>query len=1069
MFNLDIWKEKTGDSLKNVGGWLEQRRRQDAPLLLYGYLSTLTLTPLALAMSSGDAMAAGVALGGVLGGVGSGLIAGKVQQWAEAAGTLDEPALAAQISREAAADERLRAELDAVLDKLDVIQRAQAALPADQQPVFSQNLRTELRRLGNLPRFEAALSGEGVIVQGKKARGAFAKEGGTAIAGDVGSLTINQGRPATDPRSLREAYLNRLLETCSSLSLSGIDPKAASSQAEARLELSAVYTALLTLSSASLQEMERSRAAVQEERRLPALAQLNRHPRLVLLGDPGSGKSTFVDFVAMCLAGEQLQHPVVNLALLTGPLPDDEGRDQAERQPWQQGALLPVRVVLRDFAARGLPPVGETATGEHLWRFITGELKRSALGGFARPLSEELLERGGLLLLDGLDEVPEADQRRVQIKQAVTDFSRVFHRCRVLITSRTYAYQQQEWRLPGFEEAVLAPFSRGQILRFVEGWYRHIAALRGLNPEDAQGRAELLKRAIFSSHQLTGLAERPLLLTLMASLHAWRGGSLPEKREELYADTVDLLLDWWESPKVVRGAQGQVEVRQRSLAEWLKVDRAKVRTLLNGLAYQAHEKQPELTGTADVAEGELVTGLIHLSQNQDVNPVRLIEFLRDRAGLLLPRGVGVYTFPHRTFQEYLAACHLTDTDYPDKVATLARRDPNRWREVALLAGAKAARGTSSAIWQLADALCYQDVPGNGSGEEHWGALLAGQALVETANLQQVNERNQPKLARVRRWLAHIIEGDALPATERVAAGVSLAHLGDDRPGVGVRQSSPFPILGREAVSSPEGPGVRATLPDIAWCEVPGGPFIQGSKDNRQKFIGEETPQQEIDLPAFKISRYPITNAQFEAFVTDGGYSDQWRHCWTEAGWAWKGKRSGPDRYGGVFSLPNHPVVMVRWYEAIAFCGWLTERLRAAGELGEGQEITLPSESQWEKAARGRDGRVYPWGDKADPERANYDDTGIGSTSAVGCFAGGASEYGVQDMSGNVWEWCLTAFQESYEDYKDDNDKQGNTPRVLRGGAFHFNLQNVRCAVRHGSFPNLRNFDGGFRVVLSPFL
>ena len=143
------------------------------------------------------------------------------------------------------------------------------------------------------------------------------------------------------------------------------------------------------------------------------------------------------------------------------------------------------------------------------------------------------------------------------------------------MTSRTYAYQKQDWRLPGFAQAILTHFSQGQIRRFIQRWYAHIALVRYLHPEEAQGRAILLQTAILGSERLYELAQRPLLLTLMASLHAWRGGSLPEKREELYADSVDLLLDWWEQPKVVRDAQGGV-MRQPSLAEWLKVDRKEV-------------------------------------------------------------------------------------------------------------------------------------------------------------------------------------------------------------------------------------------------------------------------------------------------------------------------------------------------------------------------------------------------------------------------------------------------------------------------------------------------------------
>jgi formylglycine-generating enzyme required for sulfatase activity len=503
---------------------------------------------------------------------------------------------------------------------------------------------------------------------------------------------------------------------------------------------------------------------------------------------------------------------------------------------------------------------------------------------------------------------------------------------------------------------------------------------------------------------------------------------------------------------MVRDAQGQVRILQPSLAEWLKVDREKVRALLNALAYQAHAAQPELVGTADVPEGELVSGLLHLSQNPDAKPGRLVEYLSQRAGLLLPRGMAVYTFPHRTFQEYLAACHLTDTDYPDLVADLARQDPNRWREVALLAGAKAARGTASAVWALADALCYRQTEDNECGRgDVWGGLLAAQALVETANLAQVSERNRARLELARCWLKQILDTGDLPAVERVHAGNLLAHLGDDRPGVALRSDG---------------------LPDIAWQEIPAGPFVMGSDKKKDKVAyGDEQPQHQPDLPAFRISRYPVTNVQYGTFVKDGGYTNKWRSCWTEAGWKWKEDRTAPDTYGGNFDLANHPVVMVTWYEAMAFCNWLTTRLRETGELNPAEIITLPSEAKWEKAARGTDGRIYPWGDKADPNKANYYDTGIGATSAAGCFPGGMSVYGCLDMSGNVDEWTRSIRKGYPYSSKDGReDLEGEAARVVRGGAFINSNLYVRCAVRDGNDPSYRGRARGFRVccVVSPF-
>ena len=806
-----------------------------------------------------------------------------------------------------------------------------------------------------------------------------------------------------DSTYLHETYLRRLLHTTSQLYLTGIDRKAASDDPKTWLNLGAIYVALSTRNLGG-----------------SALGQLNRHNRLVLLGDPGSGKSTFVNFVAMCLAGALLKDKTVNLKLLA-----------KNPQEWKHGELLPVLVILRDFAAKGLPSEGEQAKATHLWRFITNTLQENMLGDYEPYLRRHLQEQGGLLLLDGLDEVPEAMKRREQIKQTVEDFVVAFPKCRILVTSRTYAYQQQAWRLQKFDMVELTPFTEEQIRRFVDHWYDHFAEKRGLELADARGKAELLKQAIFQSERLSELAERPLLLTLMASLHAWRGGSLPEKREELYNDTVDLLLDWWESPKVVRDAAGNFIVAHKSLSELLKVGKERVRKALNMMAFQAHHSQPELVGTADIAEEQLIGNLMRFSQDKELRPALLVEYLSERAGLLVPRGVGVYTFPHRTFQEYLAACYLTDDDYPKKIAELARQEVNRWREVLLLAGAKAARGAVSAIWALVEALCWQEVGEvNATPEMAWGALLAGQALAETIDIDQVEEYERPKLERINRWLMAILtkqipSEQPLPEVERTLADNILAKL-DIRLGIGLDENG---------------------LPEIDWCEVPAGEFI----------MGEGPDEHTVNVSAFQISRYPITNVQYQTFVKDGGYTEKWQQCWMTEGWDWKRQRNtiGLERYNNPFYLPNHPVVGVSWYEVSAFCQWLTQRLRQNGNLLEGQEIRLPTEVEWEKAARGDDGRICPWGYEITPEFAHYSDTGLGVTIAVGCFPRGTSPYGCEDMSGNVWEWCKNRWNPS------------GTNRGLRGGSWDSGAEGCRAACRGGRPPGDRVNNVGFRLVRAP--
>jgi formylglycine-generating enzyme required for sulfatase activity len=892
---------------------------------------------------------------------------------------------------------------------------------------------------------------------------------GKITVGDVanGGRVIHQwgGMSSTEERimSSQSAYLRWLFKTVSPICITNLDHESACST-DAPLDLHDIYTNLLTLTPVEPETMRDRHSLPDPEGemlRLSALAQLDRYDHLVLLGDPGSGKSTFVNFVALCLAGEALRREDANLSRMTESLLVPERNDELVSQSWSHGVLLPLVVILRDFAAAGLPEPGEEGKAQHLCDFIETEMISEGLSDYVGPLWRYLEEEGGLLLLDGLDEVPATGSQRSQIKQVVEDFVVSFPLCRILVTSRPYAYQEWNWRFDGFKEAVLAPFDSSQIRHFVDRWYAHMGQVLCLRREHVKQRARLLKRAIFASDRLYDLARRPLLLSLMACLHAWRNNYVPDKIEKLYAEAVDLLLECWESQRVVRRAGGRVELVFPGLAEWLNVgDRAKVRALLNQLAYETHAEQSVFVDAPDISGEKLVNRLMAISQNPDVDPTRLAEYLSRRAGLLIPRGVDLYAFPHRILQEYLAACHLTDYEYPHRVADLARKDPHHWREVVLLAGAKSAGGSDFALWALIDALCRQgpvkDAPQHEA--DGWGDLLAGQVLVENADLTHLSDRKYRVVVRVRNRLARVLEGGNLPAVERVGAGRILAQLGDPRRGVGVREDG---------------------LPDITWREVPAGSFLMGSADEDERAYGDEKPQHTYHLErSYAISRYLVTNAQFAAFAEAGGYDCE--RYWPKVGWIWcKNEQiAAPLALKEPWSLPNHPCVGVNWYEAVAFCRWLTEALRECGDLSQDQEISLPSEPQWEKASRGEDGRAYAWGTDPDPSRANYDDLGIGTTSAVGCFLGGGSPYGLEDVSGNVWEWTRSLWGKDWsdpkfkypynaEDGRENLDAGDEISRILRGGAFYNCHRFLRCAYRLRDIPLIRVRSYGFRVVLFP--
>jgi len=231
--------------------------------------------------------------------------------------------------------------------------------------------------------------------------------------------------------------------------------------------------------------------------------------------------------------------------------------------------------------------------------------------------------------------------------------------------------------------------------------------------------------------------------------------------------------------------------------------------------------------------------------------------------------------------------------------------------------------------------------------------------------------------------------------------------------------------------------------------IPAGPFWMGKDDFDPDAKDWEKPRHQVNLSAYWIGKYPVTNREYQAFVRETGHRVP-SH--------WSGNQY-PDGEGA------HPVVYVYWQEAVDYCAWLS---RKTGTL-----YRLPTEAEWEKAARGTDGRVYPWGNLWNAAKCNSSEGGAKGTTPVGQYApAGDSPYGCADMAGNVWEWCSDWFDEKeyqgrrWKTVKDPQGPEKGTWHIVRGGSWWSDKRRVACASRFGSFGFIVGSDG-FRVAASP--
>ncbi|MFZ1755689.1 MAG: SUMF1/EgtB/PvdO family nonheme iron enzyme, partial [Caldilineaceae bacterium] len=682
----------------------------------------------------------------------------------------------------------------------------------------------------------------------------------------------------------------------------------------------------------------------------------------------------------------------------------------------------------------------------------------TATGLDQRALERRLALPDTLVLFDGLDEAPAANpddptapDRRQLIAHSVQAFCTAHPECPVLVTSRVKPYTEGSTRLDDIPVATLAELDDPRIRRFVSNWYRELTRIDPERAEQAGVAEKRLQLALRQRPALREMAGTPLLLTMLAAVNTWAG--LPESRAELYDKCVEQLLWEWEKKKESNlpgdgengTALGLVDLlREPGVA----LQRADVERVLWELTFHAHAQSGAETADLPAADLRAALAAIHPKTNEGwAWANRVVGLMAERGGLLVESATDVFTFPHRSFQEYLAARWLlTDTERAKKAAELAESDT--WREVVLLAcGYLTQQGrkedVQALIAEVTDGECFD------SPENRRRLLTGGMAWLEYNSPPRatgvigrlLSERIPPRLT-------GLMQHSDAPPAQRLEAGLLLADLGD----------------------------LPSDLDEFVAI---------GAADA----LGYD----------FAIGKYPVTNAQFRRFFDAGGY-DEDQPWWTPEAVAdierysqdW---RKGPRLWGTErFNRATQPVVGVSWYEAAAYCEWLTGELRESGEIGQNSVVRLAKEAEWafvasppsnsphsggradalsgkvslsadssrraggraDASSGQRDGpatREYAWGDDFAAWRVNSKESGHDQTTPVHMHPGGATlETDVWDLCGNVWEWGL---------------EDRSSGKVLLGGAYWYDADGVRASSRGGGDPRNGNGGIGLRCVVVP--
>jgi hypothetical protein len=677
------------------------------------------------------------------------------------------------------------------------------------------------------------------------------------------------------------------------------------------------------------------------------------HRRLVIIGDPGSGKTTFLRRITFALSNAALG--IVDSA----SIPAKPGILEWLRSLLRGGRGAPFPLLIRvaelcEHVELYAQQSREPDSPEWLSHFLA--TRNAALGwGLSEEFFSEKLSQGdAVVLLDGLDEAADSAGRERAARLFENATAR-YSGSRFVVTTRPQAYGGGAL-LQGFHEARIEPLAPDAVETFLDRW------CRGLFPESAQKAEEHrkeLSEALRVRPEIRSMARNPVMLTALAVVH-WHERRLPEQRADLY----DAILTWLSRQREMRPGREKAE---RCLM------------LLGELALSMHA-DPEGRKVRVALPWAARALARHFGRGSEAAQEFLEEETAD-SGIIVTRG-GELQFWHLTFQEYLAAQAVAGQVEPKMLFESERIYSAEWREVVLLlAGILLVRQRSKArVDELVSAIldgCGKNLSGQARAVGLLGAIVgdlkpAGYELADP----RYRELRNAVLGIFDRNQAHEV-----PFQVRLEAAEALGKAGDPR-------------LAREN-----------------WVRIEGGGAVK----------------------TFEIGRYPVTVAEFRRFVEDGGYQQE---RWWEVGRF--GERSALDQWVEQTEHPNWPVTGVSWYAAKAYCAW-------AG-------VRLPSEAEWAWAARGKEGREYPWGrEEPDAPRANYGETGPGHATPVGLYPAGATPEGIEDMAGNVLEWVEDA-------------AEGGKLRVVRGGSWRVDVSKLGSEARLKAEPAFRYYYVGFRVA-----